>query len=61
MDLEDQEWPEFYIMPDSWIRNFIYIRHQEYLKRGGKPDSLHFAASLKDIIEWQEQWDILEF
>jgi hypothetical protein len=56
--------PDFYVVPDNWIRNDIYVHHQEYLQRHGgeraiTKDSTHHAISLDRIEQWHDRWDIL--
>lgn len=56
--------PEFYIVPEWWIRNDIYRAHQEYLEKHGgvRPrthDSQHHGIALDRIQQWKDRWDIL--
>jgi hypothetical protein len=57
--------PQYWIVPDWWMRNDIYRVHQEYLGRhGGRhaktPDSTHHAIEEKRLSEWQGKWEILD-
>ena len=58
------EHPQIWIVPDWWIKNDIYLAHQEYLDRHGgtrpgNPDSTHHAIDERRLSEWYERWDIL--
>jgi hypothetical protein len=57
-------YPEFYVMPELWIRNDIYERHREYLAAHGghrrdNPASEHHLITVARIAEWQDAWDVL--
>ena len=57
--------PEFWIVPDWWIRNNIHKTHQDYLNRhGGKrarsPKSKHHAIDEKRIKQWKDKWGLLD-
>jgi Holliday junction resolvase-like predicted endonuclease len=61
---KDDQQPDYYVVPDSWIRNNIYEEHEAYIaKKGGKrpfaPKSKHHGISVKRIQEWKDRWDIL--
>ncbi|MBT7094355.1 MAG: hypothetical protein HN936_14000 [Bacteroidetes bacterium] len=61
----ENEPPEYFIVPDWWMRNNIYEHHQLYLaKHGGKravnPKTRHHSIRLKRINEWKNRWDILK-
>lgn len=56
--------PEYFIVPDWWIRNDIYTNHQSYLaKHGGvravNPKAKHHSISSKRIQKWKDRWDSL--
>jgi hypothetical protein len=56
--------PGFYVMPELWIRNDIYERHQEYLARHGghrrdNPASEHHLITIARVAERQDAWDVL--
>lgn len=56
--------PQYWIVPDWWMRNDIYQAHKEWLdKHGGKrprnPDSTHHAINEKRLSEWKDKWEIL--
>lgn len=62
---EIKENPEYWIVPDWWIRNNIYEVHKAYLKKhGGKRPgggkSTHHSIDKKRISEWKDRWDILK-
>ena len=65
VDLEDVEAsPVYYIVPDWWMRNDIYVVNKAYLaKHGGKraknPDSKHHGIPVKRIEQWKDRWDVL--
>lgn len=57
--------PDFYVVPDWWIRNDIYETHNAYLKkRFGKTaitlDSKHHAVDHRRLEQWKDGWNILE-
>jgi len=57
--------PEYFIIPDWWMRNNIYEHHQSYLARHGgnraiNPKAKHHSIQLKRINEWKGRWDILK-
>jgi hypothetical protein len=59
-----KEYPEFWIIPEWWIRNNIYKTHQAYLKKhDGRrkygSESKHHSIDEKRIKQWKERWDIL--
>lgn len=56
--------PSYFIAPEWWVLNDIYVHHGAYLaKHGGKravnPDSTHHAIKHARIEEWRNRWDIL--
>lgn len=64
VDLIDRNLPQFYIMPDWWLRNDIYIDHQRYLEEhGGKRPvteySTHHQIRADRIDAWKDGWEIL--
>ncbi|MCZ2442832.1 MAG: hypothetical protein LC101_03535 [Flavobacteriales bacterium] len=59
------EHPKFWVVPNWWIKNDIYLAHQEYLKKHGgtrpvTPDSTHHSIDESRLSEWQDRWDILD-
>lgn len=62
---KDRNPPDYYIVPDWWIRNNIYETHKTYLKRhsGQRPvttDSKHHSIDHKRLTKWKDRWDILK-
>lgn len=58
------EAPEYYIVPDHWIRKNIYKFHQKYLKkyggrRKGGSESPHHSIDEKRIREFKGKWSLL--
>jgi hypothetical protein len=56
--------PEFYIVPDHWIRRNIYEFHQKYLRKyGGRrksgSESTHHSIEEKRIREFKGKWSLL--
>lgn len=56
--------PRYWILPDWWIRNDIYMAHKAYLDRhGGKrarnPDSTHHSIHERRLEDWQGRWEVL--
>lgn len=56
--------PQFWIVPDWWIRNDIINAHEAYLnKHGGKrarnPDSTHHSIDEKRLKDWKDNWEAL--
>ena len=61
----DDKPPEYFIVPDWWIRNDIFESHQSYkAKHGGvraiNPKAKHHGISSKRIQEWKDRWDLLK-
>lgn len=57
-------YPGFYVMPELWIRNDIYERHQEYLalhggQRPNNPTSEHHLITVPRVADWQDAWNVL--
>jgi hypothetical protein len=57
--------PRFWIVPDWWIRNDIYEKHERYLEEhdGRRPindDSDHHSIDENRLEEWQDKWEILK-
>lgn len=58
-------YPEFYVMPEWWIRDDIYVSHRDYLaKHGGvrpgkNPDSTHHAIAPARVEQWKGSWATL--
>ena len=54
--------PEYFIVPDWWMRNNIQETHEAYLrKKRGKitTKSKHHNVDVKRINKWKNRWDIL--
>ena len=56
--------PEFYLVPDDWMRRDIHEAHQEYLRRHGgeraqSPDSTHHAIQTHRVAAWKDRWELL--
>jgi hypothetical protein len=56
--------PQYWVVPDWWIRNDIYQAHQSYLDRHGgqrarNPNSTHHAIDEQRLAEWRNRWEIL--
>jgi hypothetical protein len=65
VDLEKPSAPEFCVVPEWWIENDIYHRHQEWVaKHGGvrprNPGSTHHSVQPWRVEEWRDRWDLLE-
>jgi hypothetical protein len=63
VDLSKQA-PDYYVVPDWWIRNDIWKAHTAYLERHGgqrpgNPNSQHHGIRLDRIVEWKDRWDLL--
>lgn len=61
----DNKPPEYFIVPEGWIRNNIFEIHQSYIaKHGGtrpiNPKAKHHSISSKRIQEWKDRWDLLK-
>ena len=61
---KDENPPDFYVVPDWWMRNNIHEAHNTYLKKhGGRraktPDSKHHAVDHLRLEKWKDRWDIL--
>lgn len=57
--------PDYYIVPNWWIRSDIYRTHQRWLeRRGGKrpriPESKHHKIGLERIKAWKDCWGLLK-
>ena len=64
VDLTDSQ-PNYYIMPDWWIRSNIYEHHHKWLQSHGgirpiTPESDHHRVTLDRIQKWKDRWDILK-
>lgn len=62
---KDKNPPDFYVVPDWWMRNNIYESHNAYLiKHSGRrvvnPDSKHHAVGHRRLKKWKDRWDILK-
>ena len=58
------ESPKYWIVPNWWMINNIFEKHQNFLERHGgsrpyAPESKHHAITEKDISEWKDKWDLL--
>ena len=56
--------PGYWVVPEWWMLNHIYVRHHEWLaEHGGQrprnPDSKHFGIFPKNVTEWRDRWDLL--
>jgi hypothetical protein len=57
--------PEFYVMPEWWIRDDIYVSHRDYLARHGgvrpgkNPGSTHHAIPIGRVLQWKDSWSAL--
>lgn len=57
--------PEYYIVPDRWIRNDIDNTHKAYLKkrfgrRAVTLESKHHAVDVRRLLEWKNKWNLLK-
>ena len=65
VDLSDKAGnPNYWVVPDWWIRNNIHEEHDGYLsKHGGvrpkNSNSTHHSITEKRIVSWRNRWDIL--
>lgn len=58
------EHPEYYVMPEWWIRDDIAVRHAEYLARHGgvrpgNPTSTHHQIAVARVAQWKDRWSEL--
>ncbi len=56
--------PGYWIVPEWWMLNHIYVRYHEGLAQHGgarpkNPDSTHFAIIPKNVEQWRDRWDRL--
>jgi hypothetical protein len=56
--------PDFYIVPEWWIKNNIFECHTAYLKKnlGKRPvsqESTHHSINNRRLEQWKDKWDIL--
>lgn len=63
-DLEDVQRPQFFIVPDAWMRQDIHREHHAYLNRHGgeraiTKDSTHHAIQPRRLLQWRDRWDLL--
>jgi hypothetical protein len=54
----------YWIMPEWWIRNYLFEGHQQYLKEHGghRPVndlSRHSSIDEAGVAEWQDKWEVL--
>jgi hypothetical protein len=54
----------FFILPWRELCRTVVGAHRKYLKKHGgirprKPDSLHTALASRQILNWEDRWDIL--
>lgn len=57
--------PVFYVVPEAWMVEDIYVATQRYLAQHGgtrkySPDSTHHAITENRIERWRNRWDVLE-
>jgi hypothetical protein len=55
---------EFYVIPEWWMRDDIYVHHQRYLAahggtRANSPGSDHHAIPTSRVREWRDRWELL--
>lgn len=66
VDIEDPtKQPNYFIVPDWWMRNSIFEEHKAYLakhdgSRAKNPKSKHHGILIKRIEIWKDRWDILK-
>ena len=58
------ERPDYYIVPDGWMRRDIHRAHQEYLSRhrGMRAETeaaTHHAIQAERVASWRNRWDQL--
>jgi hypothetical protein len=56
--------PEFYVVPNWWIENQMYLDYQAFLARNSgtrpvNPKSTHIGIRTDLVAEWKDRWDIL--
>jgi hypothetical protein len=56
--------PAYFVVPEWWIRNYIYEGFREYLAQHGgarpnAPESTHYSLKPADMEEWRGRWDLL--
>ena len=56
--------PQYWVVPDWWIRNDIHVAHKNYLDRHGgqrarNPNSTHHSIDENRLAEWRGRWNIL--
>lgn len=56
--------PQYWIVPDWWIRNDIHIAHKKYLEKHGghrarNDNSNHHSIEEGRLEGWQDKWEIL--
>ncbi len=61
---DEQTPPRYWIVPEWWIKDDIYKKHQTYLKkhggiRPGNPASTHHSIDESRLEQWKDRWDIL--
>jgi hypothetical protein len=65
VDLGEQDSPpQYWVVPEWWLRNDIYLAHKSYLDRHGgqrarNPNSTHHAIDEKRLTQWRNRWEIL--
>lgn len=62
--LKNKLQPDYYIVPEWWIKNDMYEAHLAYEKKKGRKVKLpleagHHSISLDRIGKWKDRWDIL--
>jgi hypothetical protein len=63
VDLQDDV-PDFYVMPEWWIRNNIYDTHRAYIEAHGghrvmNDESTHHRIETTRVAQWRDRWDVL--
>ena len=56
--------PNYFVVPDSWMRNNIDVTHKEYIRKyGGKrkknDKSTHHSINRERISDWENRWDLI--
>jgi len=53
------ELPNYYIVPEWWIRNDIYNETKGLLLQKGNSKYAHYGINVSRIEQWKDRWDIL--
>ena len=56
--------PQYWIVPDWWMRNDIFEAHKHYLdmhggKRARNPQSTHHAIKTERLEQWKDKWETM--